>query len=127
MSRIEKSAEQYIDRELLELIQSGQPMLVSGQPLRVFHPEDKAQDVFLGDCHYLDEEQLLPPFSLFEQVIPKAQQSYLAEEYRPDPPFHEDGSGRYPALQGILIDGSEVVLGIREALGFYAKPLHLDS
>lgn len=125
MSRIEKNVEHKVDRDLLELIQDGQPMLVSGQPLRVFHPTDQGQDRFLQDCQPLDEEQLLPPFSLFTQIIPRSQRSYIAEEFNTDAPPKENAT--YPALQGILIDGSEVVLGIREALGFYAKPLGPSS
>lgn len=118
MSRIESSAEKVVGEEFTDLIRGGEPILVSGQPLRIFHPTDSKQDKFLEECQPLDEEHLQPPFSLFQQVIPTTQRTHLAEMFVPD---GEESS--YPAIQGFLLDGSEVVMGIREVLGFIAKPL----
>lgn len=120
MNRIEPGAESAISTELRMLIQAGNPLLVSGQPLRMYHPEDKAQDSFLLDCRPLQEEAFLPPFRLFTQIIPASQRTHIAPEFNTDADVKD--RAEYPAIQGFLIDGSEVVMGIRDALGFYAKP-----
>lgn len=112
--------EQCIDSELLELIKAGNPILVSGKPLRIYHPTNKSEDKFLDDCPLMTDELLLPPYSLFAQVIPVPQRSYISPEYNTDAPADEEAI--YPAICGFLVDGSKVVMGIREALGFDAKP-----
>ncbi len=118
MNRIEESIEQllYEDIEFLNSVRNGLPILVSGQPLRVYDANDKLADTFLTDCRLINEETLLPPFRLFTQLIPLSHRINLPAEYIPN-----EGELGYPAIQGFLVDGSEVVLGIRKALGFNAK------
>lgn len=116
MSRIERSVGDVVNIELLALVATEQPLLVSGMPLRIFHPTSQEEDTFFVDCRQISEEVLFPPFRVFMQSLPRNKHQYVPECYLPT--GEEEG---YPVIQGFMLDGSEVVLGIRATLGFSAK------
>ncbi len=115
MNNFEKNCEGELASNILTLLENNQSILVSGMPLRVFHPSDPSQDRFFEQCTELQEELLQPPFRLFTQYFGSSELG-LPECFLPD-----DNKLSYPVLQGFTIDGSEVVLGIRKSLCFSAK------
>lgn len=115
MSKIEPSVENMVDANLLAFVKADQPIVVSGQPLRIFHPTNTEKDTFFTDSIPLHEEILFPPFRVFMQRF-GASEANLPDRYLP-----AEGEKGYPVIQGFTVDGSEVVLGIWQALGFNAK------
>lgn len=110
---IEPSAEKILNDELINTVSTQTVLVVSGYPLRIFDPNISENDRFLEDCEPLVDELIFAPFRVFLQRIPSSGHSNHNERYLSD-----EG---YAAISGYSISGSEVVLGIREALGFNIK------
>ncbi len=114
-SKIEASVQDRVDPELLALVGAEQQLLVSGMPLRIFHPTNPDEDKFFTDCTPMTEEALAGPFRVFMQRF-GGSEANLPECYLPTAEEKE-----YPVIQGFAVDGFQVVLGIRQALGFAFK------
>lgn len=112
-TRIEKTAERLVGPGLVKMIIEQDALLVTGQPLCVFDGENQSNDKFLEECEPLQDELLIAPFVLFTQRIP-----WAGHSNHPDVFLSDEG---FPALRGYTVSGSEIVMGIREALGFSIK------
>lgn len=117
MNNFEYRFEEELNKDIFDLLKANQPFIVSGTPLRVFHPTDSSLDKFFTDCDQLEEELLCPPFRVFKQYFGSSDYN-LPEIFLP-----EENEHSYFALQGFTIDGYEVVLGIKKSLGFDVKTL----
>ena len=111
--RVEDSVREYLSSGILDLLDSEEPVLVSGQPLMVVSAKVEVEITRFRDCELVVDEAVLIWRVFHQQKIPYHGHRHLEERFL--------GAYDNPAVQCFNFQGDEIMLGITDALGFKVK------
>jgi hypothetical protein len=116
--RIEDGIREQLSPSLLEILTSGNEVIVSGRPLLFVPAKIELPITYFDGCPEINDEPVTV-HRIFTKKLPLFGHSNIPKCF-----IEDEG---YPAIQCFTFTEDELVIGIRESLGFAVKTLDIES